>query len=629
MQYEFYRGRPTLLALLVASTITLTACGGDDDDNASSSSSSSSSSASSSVVAPAAPADPGFTDSAPVPSASAFVDQYKNNVTANTTTATNPVLSLLAGFNQLWTAGATWDTGSATTVGTPILAGNIQQSIDVTTQRTSAQADAAYYDDRRNQNYSVIEGLGPLATNYLTGSGATTTITAIEADATSTLYNDTGTGAGSTSGPLGSVVSLIGVLRGSYSSTTPPKTFFSYPRPWRQSASVVVVPTLLPARSSTPATDGGFPSGHTNAAYLAALSMAYAVPERYQAMLARASELGNNRVVAGMHSPFDVIGGRVMATALAAAILNDSANASAKSAAYTQAHTYLTAQTGTSTADNTFNALAHSGSAATDRYDDYATFKTLFAQRLNYGFSKIGTAGVEASVPKGAEVLLETRLPYLSADQRRVVLRTTAIDSGYPVVDDAEGWGRLNLYAAADGYGAFKGNVVVSMDGSQGGYALADAWRNDISGSGRLVKQGSGALTLSGANSWSGGTVLESGTLVAASAKAVGSGDVYVSGGTFANTAALGVGGNFTQLAAGQSTLTLGANGAGAVTAAKTVTAAGTLVVKLQSGYVPASGSTLTLFTGAVRQGQFDKVTLDGVRGTVVYTATAVQLRVE
>jgi autotransporter-associated beta strand protein len=629
MQYEFYRGRPTLLALLVASVISLTACGGDDDNDSSAGSSSSvSSSASSSVVAPAAPADPGFTDSAPIPSATAFVDQYKNNISANTTTATNPVLALLSGFNQLWTPGATWDTGVATTVGTPILANNIQQVIDITTQRTSAQADAAYYDDRRNQNYSVLEGLGPLTSTYLTGSGATTTITSVPTDTTQ-VDNDAGTGAGSATGSLGSVVSLVGVLRGSYSSTTPPKTFFSYPRPWRQSASVIVVPALLSARSSTPATDGGFPSGHTNAAYLAALSVAYAVPERYQAMLARASELGNNRIVAGMHSPFDVIGGRVMATALAAAILNDASNATAKSAAYTQAHSYLTAQTSTSTADNSFYALAHSGTVATDRYDDVATFGPLFAQRLTYGFTKIGTTGVDATVPKGAEVLLETRLPYLSAEQRRVVLRTTAVDSGYPVLDDAEGWGRLNLYAAADGYGVFKGNVVVAMDGSQGGYALADTWRNDISGAGRLVKQGSGALTLAGANTWSGGTLVEAGTLLAASAKAMGTGDVYVSGGNFANTAALGIGGNFTQLAAGQSTLTLGANGAGAVTAVKTVTAGGTLTVKLQSGYTPVSGSTITLLSGATRQGTFDKVTLDGVRGTVVYTATAVQLRVE
>ena len=48
------------------------------------------------------------------------------------------------------------------------------------------------------------------------------------------------------------------------------------------------------------------------------------------------------------------------------------------------------------------------------------------------------------------------------------MLKTTELPSGYPVMDDAEGWGRLNLFAAADGYGAFNGNVIVSMDASQG-----------------------------------------------------------------------------------------------------------------------------------------------------------------
>ncbi|MFX7816341.1 hypothetical protein ABTK28_20540, partial [Acinetobacter baumannii] len=90
----------------------------------------------------------------------------------------------------------------------------------------------------------------------------------------------------------------------------------------------------------------------------------------------------------------------------------------------------------------------------------------------------------------GAEVLLETRFPYLSADQRRVVLKTTELASGYPVLDDAEGWGRLNLFAAADGYGAFNGNVIVSMDATQGGFNAADTWRNAISGAGKLTLQG-------------------------------------------------------------------------------------------------------------------------------------------
>lgn len=93
------------------------------------------------------------------------------------------------------------------------------------------------------------------------------------------------------------------------------------------------------------------------------------------------------------------------------------------------------------------------------------------------------------TVPKGAEVLLETRLPYLDSTQRRWVLATTGIPSGYPVLDDAEGWGRLNLFSAADGYGAFTNNVAVNMDASKGGFNALDRWRNNISGVGKLTKR--------------------------------------------------------------------------------------------------------------------------------------------
>jgi hypothetical protein len=62
-----------------------------------------------------------------------------------------------------------------------------------------------------------------------------------------------------------------------------------------------------------------------------------------------------------------------------------------------------------------------------------------------YGLSQIADGGKEAVVPKGAEVLLETRFPYLDVEQRRVVLKTTARASGFPVMDDAEGGHRTSL----------------------------------------------------------------------------------------------------------------------------------------------------------------------------------------
>ena len=360
--------------------------------------------------------------------------------------------------------------------------------------------------------------------------------------------------------------------------------------------------------------------------------MAYAVPERFQEMLSRGLELGESRILAGMHSPLDVLSGRILGQASAAANLADPANAARKAAAVTQAHATLMAATGT-TADS-FAAYAQSGTVANDRFADYATNKANYLRRSTYGFAPVAATNVAAAVPKGAEVLLETRLPYLSDAQRRVVLKTTALPSGYPVMDDAEGWGRLNLFAAADGYGAFSGNVTIVMDAGKGGFNAADRWRNDIGGTGKLIKQGTGTLRLAGANSWTGGTELSAGTLQGDSAAAFGAGDVYVSGGTLvANAPApLKVAGKYTQLSSGTTLeLDLGAAGSqGSLAVATTATiAGGTLRVKFVNGYKPKAGDVLTVITAASLKGKFTTITVDGFANvTPNYSATTLTLTV-
>ena len=88
--------------------------------------------------------------------------------------------------------------------------------------------------------------------------------------------------------------------------------------------------------------DNGYPSGHTNAAVLASLGYAYVLPERFTEHLTRGSDLGENRIVAGMHSPVDVIGGRIQATMVAAAALK--ANPQVAQAAREQAVNYFGAK---------------------------------------------------------------------------------------------------------------------------------------------------------------------------------------------------------------------------------------------------------------------------------------------
>ncbi|EIQ8105534.1 autotransporter-associated beta strand repeat-containing protein, partial [Salmonella enterica subsp. enterica serovar Virchow] len=54
--------------------------------------------------------------------------------------------------------------------------------------------------------------------------------------------------------------------------------------------------------------------------------------------------------------------------------------------------------------------------------------------------------------------------------------------------------------------------------------------KNTLFGSGSLVKTGTGELTLSGDNTYSGGTTISGGTLIAANVNALGSGDIDNSG---------------------------------------------------------------------------------------------------
>jgi autotransporter-associated beta strand protein len=591
------------------------------------------------TTAPAAPADPGFVENVPVPAVAAFVDNAATNQQSQTTVDVNAGVRALSTFLELWQPVtqtvdvSTWSglPGQGTVLNQAVHDKNIQYVVDATTQRTAAQATAAYLDDRQNQAYSIVDGMGPLTSAWRAGSKATTTITAVAPDATTVKYDDGGNGAGdATTAEFGSVVAFINAMRNN-GSTEPSKRFFKYPRPWRWSSAVKVVPALEPAKSPTPATDGGFPSGHTNAGMLNSLAMAYAMPERFQEMISRGLELGENRILAGMHSPLDVMGGRMLAHAIFTGNINAAANTALKQKAYADAHAFLEAQTGTNA--NTLYAYAHGAPTATDRFADHDANRANYLRRLTFGFAPIKATDKPAVVPKGAEAILETRLPYLDAMQRRAVLRSTALPSGYPLLDDAEGWGRLNLFAAADGYGAFTGSVVVTMDAMRGGFWAMDAWRNDISGSGKLTLKGTGRLVLTGKNGWTGGTEIAGGTLEADSTGALGTGDVYVgSAGTLASAAPgrLVIGGNYAQLDKGTLDVTLGANDAGTVAVQGTATiVGGTLHLKFAGGFKPAVGTTYQVLTAGSRKGVFANVAVDGYKSTVVYSNTGVAVRID
>ncbi|EAA6139384.1 autotransporter outer membrane beta-barrel domain-containing protein [Salmonella enterica subsp. enterica serovar Corvallis] len=128
---------------------------------------------------------------------------------------------------------------------------------------------------------------------------------------------------------------------------------------------------------------------------------------------------------------------------------------------------------------------------------------------------------------------------------------------------------------------------------------------NAISGSGQVVKSGDDVLTLSGANSYSGGSLISGGTLVATNVEALGTGDVtnnavleLNTGGTFDNA----ISGSGQVVKSGDETLTL--SGANSYTGG-TLISGGTLVASnveaLGTGDV-TDNATLELNTG----GDFD-----------------------
>ncbi|MFJ7178448.1 phosphatase PAP2 family protein [Streptomyces massasporeus] len=583
----------------------------------------------------------------------AFVDDYKSNVMTNQTPETNAVVRILGGMSKVWKTGDAWNTGRV--LDREVLRANMRYCARITRARTEAQAKEAFLYDRQHQSYAMIAGLGPLEGLYKAGAKAVTSITTAPEGTPPGKISDTlpadapagsALGAGSYDSDLGLVAKLVDTVRGPFASGNPGKFAFQYPRPWRMNedsevvdtgtkdalgypvydSDVIVAPQLLRQRSENAQEDGGFPSGHTNAFHLAGLAFAYAVPERFQELVTRAFELGHTRIMAGMHSTVDVIGGRIMATALTAAALADPANAELKAAARAQALAYFTQRTGT-TADTLYD-YAHPG--AGDAYADREANSRAVGPRLTYVLPRRGRKD-PLTVPKGAEVLLETRLPYLTAAQRREVLRTTALPSGYVLLDGFEQWGRLNLFAAADGYGAFDRDVTVTLDAAAGGFHAADSWRNDIEGDGGLTKRGSGTLTLTGHNRYHGGTVLEAGALVAASPNALGEGDVRVAGGTLRAARVLRVRGSYVQERESTLELPLRRNHGPALTVGRRVLLGrgSVLSLGLDAERPPVAGTTVPVLSAGQLRGRFDHVELDSetLRAVPVHTADGLSVR--
>jgi PAP2 superfamily len=218
-----------------------------------------------------------------------------------------------------------------------------------------------------------------------------------------------------------------------------------------------------------------FPSGHTTYGYMGSLVLAELVPDRFQEMVARAAEYGNDRIIMGAHYAMDVLGGRTVATYdLAHLLANDPAymNRPLRDVAMTTATSAprvsqtigdFRAAVATARADMTKALEAACGDTVaacarqdTGRFNAPAMNEAFYAATQTYGLpvahpeiaDKVEDVG--ALAPE-AGYLLTVGFPKLSLeDANRILTETEGPGGGF--LDDGSGFGvysRLNLYAAA------------------------------------------------------------------------------------------------------------------------------------------------------------------------------------
>ncbi|RYM47243.1 S8 family serine peptidase, partial [Serratia proteamaculans] len=164
----------------------------------------------------------------------------------------------------------------------------------------------------------------------------------------------------------------------------------------------------------------------------------------------------------------------------------------------------------------------------------------------DYG-NKNGTSMATPHVTGAVAVLLQ-RFPYMTSAQIADVLKTTATDMGAPGIDALYGWGMIDLGKAINGPGMFytvedipeefripdptgvaygSSQFVANIPGfgaeiDQGTlqaricddyHCSVEVYSNDIYGHGGLTKEGQGALLLTGNNTYSGPTWVNTGLL--------------------------------------------------------------------------------------------------------------------
>lgn len=124
-----------------------------------------------------------------------------------------------------------------------------------------------------------------------------------------------------------------------------------------------------------------------------------------------------------------------------------------------------------------------------------------------------GTSGAAPTVT-GIAALVKEKYPWMTNENLKMTLLTTATDIGEKGVDVIYGWGLVNADRALNGPKYLDKHLIVYEDG----YARfrtsgLSIFSNNIEGDGGLYKSGPGTLVLAGNNLYKGGTYVDNGEL--------------------------------------------------------------------------------------------------------------------
>ena len=124
-----------------------------------------------------------------------------------------------------------------------------------------------------------------------------------------------------------------------------------------------------------------------------------------------------------------------------------------------------------------------------------------------------GTSGATPTVT-GIAALVKEKYPWMTNEDLKMTLLTTATDIGEKGVDVIYGWGLVNADRALNGPKYLDKHLIVYEDG----YARfrtsgLSIFSNNIEGDGGLYKSGPGTLVLAGDNLYKGGTYVDNGEL--------------------------------------------------------------------------------------------------------------------